>query len=275
MWTEVKNSQGNSSLNPVISTQDHGFLVGDGIFETLQTKSGQILSLERHLQRLSRSSQIVGLGAPPIAEIHASLQKLRSENSEFHSKQGRLRITVTSGIGELGSARNGDWSLIVSWSTANAWPASALVHTSKVVRYSAAATKGAKTTSYIENVIALQAARAAGFDEAIMLNESGFLTEGTGSNIFLIQGTSVLTPNLNSGALGGITREVLLEAFPQIEEVDLTIDQINDSDAAFLTSSTRDLQPISQWGEKEFRLPNEVFNKLQLGYLDAIKSEWT
>jgi branched-chain amino acid aminotransferase len=107
---------------------------------------------------------------------------------------------------------------------------------------------GAKTTSYAENVAALQAAHRQGASEALFGNSRGELCEGTGSNVFVVTGGEVLTPTLASGCLAGITRELLLEwaakdGLPVFErELPLTV--LDDAEAALLTSSTRDVQPV-------------------------------
>lgn len=272
MWTEVRNQAGSISSNPIVSAQDHGLLVGDGIFETLQTQAGTILSLDRHLDRMRRSAAIVGFPEVPESSISDALQNLR-KNADFQEVAGRLRITLTSGVGALGSNRSDDWTLIISWVNSAAWPAFANVQISNVTRYSKSILAGAKTTSYMENVIALQNAKAAGFDEAILLNENGHISEGTGSNIFFIKDREIFTPPLSSGALGGITRELLMDTVPAIKELQLVPADVARMDAAFLTSSTRDLQPIKMFGEHEFEYPNALFDKIRKLYQVAADLE--
>jgi branched-chain amino acid aminotransferase len=106
---------------------------------------------------------------------------------------------------------------------------------------------GLKTTSYAENVYALEAAHEKGFSEAVFLSGQGLLSEGTGSNIFIVKNGEVLTPGKNSGLLEGITRELVLEwsTFP-IFIKDLTEDDLFEADEVFITSSTRDVHPVTR-----------------------------
>jgi branched-chain amino acid aminotransferase len=105
---------------------------------------------------------------------------------------------------------------------------------------------GAKTTSYAENVVALAEAHRQGAAEAILANTVGALCEGTGSNVFVASGGRLRTPSLATGCLAGVTRELLLEVI-DVEEVEtLTLDDLRGADEAFLTSSTRDVQPIAE-----------------------------
>ena len=103
---------------------------------------------------------------------------------------------------------------------------------------------GLKTTSYAENVVALAHATERGAGEALFANLAGNLCEGTGSNIFVGLGGRLVTPPLSSGCLAGITRELVLETTDAVE-ADVTMDDFAHADEAFLTSSTRDVQPIS------------------------------
>jgi branched-chain amino acid aminotransferase len=103
---------------------------------------------------------------------------------------------------------------------------------------------GLKTTSYGENVVALHEAHRLGAGEAILANTAGELCEGTGSNIFLVLDGAPITPTLTAGCLAGITRELVLQELPDIEQLDLPLHRLAEADEAFLTSSTRDVQPI-------------------------------
>jgi branched-chain amino acid aminotransferase len=113
------------------------------------------------------------------------------------------------------------------------------------VRNERSAVAGLKTTSYAENVVALDKAHQHGSSEAIFANTAGQLCEGTGSNIFVVIDGALLTPPLASGCLAGITRELVLE-WCDAREADLPLDALRRAEEAFLTSSTRDVQPIRQ-----------------------------
>ena len=128
------------------------------------------------------------------------------------------------------------------------WPTSERVQLSKWTRNENGALTGLKTTSYAENVKALHSAREVGCSEAVFLNTSGWLCEGTGTNIFFIIDGNIATPALSSGCLAGITRQLVLE-ITEVEERDISLSEASDASEAFLTSSTRDISPISSLGE--------------------------
>jgi branched-chain amino acid aminotransferase len=227
---------------PAILATDHALLTGDGVFETLRVYEGTPFALTRHLDRLRSSAD--GLGLPPPSE-----DVLRSAVAEVLEASGlteaRLRITVTGGPAPLGSDRGpGGSTLIVAAGPISEWPASTKVVVVPWPRNERGAVAGLKTVSYAENVVALARAHSNGAGEAIFGNTAGHLCEGTGTNIFVGIDGRLLTPPLSSGCLGGITRELLVESGVAVEE-DLPLEAIHDAPEAFLTSSTREVQPVS------------------------------
>ncbi|HSL59662.1 MAG TPA: aminotransferase class IV [Acidimicrobiales bacterium] len=225
-----------------ISPVDHGLLVGDGVFETLKVVAGVPFALTRHLRRLRRSAAVLGLGLPvDDAVLRAGADAVVAANQP---DVGRLRITLTGGPGPLGSMR-GDAgpTLVMVTGPAGTWEAATDVVTVPWPRNERGALAGVKSTSYAENVLALDRARAAGGSEAIFANTVGNLCEGTGSNVFVGIGGRLVTPPLSAGPLAGITRELLLEVTDAVED-DLPLAALAEADEAFLASSTRDVQPI-------------------------------
>lgn len=228
-----------------ISPFDHGFTVGDGVFETCKVVRGEAFALSRHLTRLRRSAGGLGI------EVPADDDTLRRGCAEAIAAAGgpdvvsRLRITVTSGPGPLGSGR-GDVTptVLIVAAPSRPWPPSAPVATVPWPRNERAATAGLKTTSYAENVVALAEAHRRGASEAIFANTAGDLCEGTGSNIFVAVDGRLVTPPLSSGCLAGITRELVLEV-ADVEVGPLPLAALAEAEEAFLTSSTRDVHPIS------------------------------
>lgn len=226
-----------------VSAFDHGLTVGDGVFETLKVVDGTPFALTRHLARLRRSATGLGLDiGRDDAELAAAIAAVVSANGVGG---GRLRITVTGGPGPLGSDRGEARPTLVVATASLAPPAA----TADVVcvpwrRNEHGALTGLKTTSYGENVVALAEAKRRGADEAILANTAGELCEGTGSNVFFVLDGAPITPTLGSGCLAGVTRELVLEVVPDIEQLDLPLHRLEQADEAFLTSSTRDVQPI-------------------------------
>jgi branched-chain amino acid aminotransferase len=165
---------------------------------------------------------------------------------------GRLRYTVTAGVGPLGSDRTATDSsgltyLVTAGEQARP-PASAAVVVVPWTRNERAATAGLKTTSYADNVVALAYAKERGAAEAIFGNTRGELCEGTGSNVFVVVDGVVVTPPVDSGALAGITRELALEWCREdgltVEERALPLDVLRTADEVFITSTTRDVLAV-------------------------------
>ena len=122
-----------------------------------------------------------------------------------------------------------------------------------------AALAGVKTISYGENVVALAYAHERGAGEAIFANLAGNLCEGTGTNVFVVVGSRLVTPPLSSGCLAGVTRDLLLELLDVVEE-DLPLSALAGADEAFLSSSTREVQPILSVDGQS--LPGDVGGRL-------------
>ncbi len=231
-----------------VAALDHGVTVGDGVFETCKVQDGQVFALTRHLWRLARSAARLGLTLPEDSLIRAAAD--RTVRAGDPSPLARLRITVTSGPGPLGSDRGGSpATLIVAISPARPWPTTIRAVTVPWRRNEHSAVAGVKTTSYAENVVALQAAHDADAHEALLANTAGNLCEGTGSNVLLVRQGRLLTPPLRSGCLAGITRELFLEWAAAdglaVEECDVPLAWLGDAEDVLLTSSTRDVQPVS------------------------------
>ena len=224
-----------------VSVFDHGLTVGDGVFETAKVVDGVPFALTRHLDRLLRSAAGLGLAVDADLVRRAVTAVLDSE----HLPLGRLRITVTGGLAPLGSDR-GDATptVVVAGAPTQPWPPTAVVAVVPWTRNESAATAGLKTTSYADNVVALAYAHEHGAAEAIFGNTHGDLCEGTGTNIFLAYDGRLITPPLTSGCLPGVTRALLLEWLPDVAEMAVPLRVLAASDEAFLTSSTRDIQPI-------------------------------
>jgi len=230
-----------------ITGTDHGLLVGDGVFETLKVTEQGAFAIRRHLNRLSRSAAALHLPPPDHGQIREAIDAVLN-GRDF--PRGRLRITYTGGRGPLGSeAAYGPPTLIAAVTQAEA-PASCIsIVTSPWRRNERGALTGVKSTSYAENVRVLGYAAERKAGEAIFLNTAGHLCEGTGTNIFLVYGNTVVTPPLHSGPLAGITRELIMEWSP-VEERELTLEEAKRADEVFVTSSMRDVQAVQRWDDQ-------------------------
>jgi branched-chain amino acid aminotransferase len=250
---------GDSLVDPdqaQVSVLDHGLTVGDGVFETLLVRDGEPFALTRHLARLQRSLDGLGLAGPPTSRIREAVQAvLGSDPAKAPLALGRLRITVTSGDGPIGSVRGtGPASLIVTAAPLARPEPTTSIATVPWLRNERSAIAGVKSTSYAENAVALAAARRRGASEAVFANTAGSLCEGTGSNVFVVVGGTVLTPPLGSGCLDGVTRALVLQwcggAVP-VREQDLAYDVLQSADEVFLTSTTREVQPVTRIDDRD------------------------
>ena len=224
-----------------ISPFDHGWLVGDAVFETLIIVRGMPFCARRHLERLAYSAEHLGVTVPNADVLREAMIAVATAND---LEEGRLRVTVSSGTGPLGSNR-GDSppTATVAATPQPPWPATTAVATVEWTINERSPLAGLKTVSYGANVRALAAAKAAGASEAIFANTQGQLCEGTGSNVFLAHQGRLITPSLAGGCLAGITRQLVIELTGAAEQ-DLPLSALAAADEAFLTSTTRDVHPI-------------------------------
>jgi branched-chain amino acid aminotransferase len=243
----------NDELVPIVdakvSVLDHGFTVADGVFETLLVSDGKVFALDRHLARLAKSAFGLGISMPDSVKISNGITQVLQKNPNVDF--GRLRITVTSGAGPLGSDRtSAEPTLVISLAEQATWPATTKVLLVPWTRNENSPLAGLKTTSYAENVYALDAAKSQGFSEAVFCDTSSRLCEGTGSNIFLVKGDQIFTPSDASGLLRGITRDLVIEWATDsgfvIVERDVDPSELWDADEVFITSSTRNVHPVSE-----------------------------
>lgn len=245
---------------PAISVADHGFTVGDGVFEAVKVVRGEPFALTRHLRRLARSAAALGLPEPDDALVREGVAAvLGAERRE----SGRLRITFTGGPAPMGSGR-GDHppTLVVAVSDLTPAAEAVDVHVVSFPRNERGALAGVKSTSYAENVVALAEAARHGAQEAVLGNLAGHLCEGTGSNVGYVVDGQVRTPTLASGCLAGITRELVLE-WGDVVEVDEPLEVVAGADEVFLMSTTRDVQPVRRWAGRELPAPGPVTRGLQ------------
>ncbi|MGI8457471.1 MAG: aminotransferase class IV [Propionibacteriaceae bacterium] len=232
-----------------VSALDHGLVVGDGVFEAFKVGPAGAFSVRRHLDRMTRSARAMGLPDPDHAVIREAVEATIAGRAYEH---GKIRITYTGGAGPLGSQpASGPPTLVVAADSRTLSEPEATILTTPWTRNERGAMTGVKTTSYGENVRGLAYAYDRQATEAIFLNTAGNVCEGTGSNLFVVSGGVVHTPPLNSGPLAGITRELLIE-WSDVVESDLTLDQAQAADEVFLTSSLRDVQPVTRWDDQTY-----------------------
>ena len=224
-----------------VSPFDHGLLTGDGVFETMKIVRGRAFAARRHLDRLARSTAGMRLPCPAREVVLTAMDAVIAANGW---DEGRVRVTVTGGPGALGSDRAAvEPTVIVAGGPLPAWPPAADVAIAPWPRNERGALTGIKSVSYGENVVALAYARDRRAGEALFANLAGNLCEGTGTNVFLGLGGRLVTPPLSAGCLAGVTRDLVMELVDVVED-DIPMAALARAEEAFLTSSTRDVQPI-------------------------------
>ena len=234
--------------DPQLRVDDHGVLVGDGVFETLLVvrdgEGAAAFAVQRHLDRLRRSARALRFDCP---YTDGDLRAAIAQCLKTAPGSGVVRITVTSGGGALGSSRGrGPGStIVVTGNQPPAYPPGTAVAIVPFCRNERGAMAGVKTTSYAENVLALDLAREQGASEAIFADTQGRVSEGTGSNIFWSDGHRLHTPPLDTGCLAGVTRALLLERL-DVAETHLQVQELPRVPEAFLASSTRVVQSIGR-----------------------------
>lgn len=245
----------------LVSVFDHGFLYGDGIYETLRAYRGRFFGLPRHLARLRRSGSLIGLELPiPEKDWPALLREALERNglgaSQAQSADAYVRITITRGEGEIGL----DPALCPR--------PTAIVMATPLPPYSPdlfrdgvrlaivqvrrnlqdALPPQIKSLSFLNNVLAKQEAlRAAAFD-GLMLNAAGYLAECTASNVFFVRDGCLCTPAVDCGILDGITRETVLllahENGIPTEEGYYRAEELGRAEECFLTNTTMEIMPV-------------------------------
>lgn len=230
-----------------ISPLDRGLVVGDGVFETLRVYGGVPFAWSRHLARLSVSARGLGLDLPDPALLRDAAGAVIAANG---LSEARLRITVTGGEGPPGTSRAGARPTVFVVAVPFApWEKSVDVAIVPWSRNEGGAVAGLKTISYAENVRALAFAEERGAGEAIFPNTRGMLCEATGSNLFVVCDSVLRTPPAEAGCLLGVTRALILAICPEVdvaaEESDLTPGDLRTAEEAFLSSTTREVQPIA------------------------------
>jgi branched-chain amino acid aminotransferase len=270
----------NGALTPLeaaaISPLDHGLVVGDGVFETLRVYDGVPFAWTRHLGRLHASAQGLGLVAPAAAELRAATDAVLAANA---LTDARLRITVTGGVAPPGSRRAPvpPTVFVVAFGLE---PVASEIDVTIVpwTRNEGGALAGLKTISYAENVRALAYVEERGAQEAIFANTQGNLCEATGSNVFLVLDGVCCTPPLTAGCLNGVTRQLILEIGPTIgipiEERDVPVALLGAADEAFVSSTTREVQPIASVDGKPLPAnPGPVTTRLAAAFTDLTRRE--
>jgi branched-chain amino acid aminotransferase len=260
-----------------LSPGQAGLLNGWGIFSTLRIYDGVPFAFERHWERLRRDAERISLPLPYDREpVHKALSELLEANSV---EDGCLRIYFV-------------YNRIGAWCSQEKMPVTDLImYTADMPRragpvklgllehgrYAAHPLAGVKVTSWLENVWAAEKAHSRGLEDMLLLNEHGFVAECTAANIFFVHRGRVSTPPESSGCLAGVSRQILLEialsSGVSIDERDITVEEMWVADEVFISSTTREVQPVSSIEDHEYTpAPGPVTERLARSFTAYVSS---
>jgi branched-chain amino acid aminotransferase len=247
----------NGSLMPLsqasISVLDYGFLYGYGLFETMRAYGGQVFRLDSHLNRLACSAEVLRLPIGVMDLKDAVMATLQANQLS----DARIRISVSIGEGSMipDTGTCGQPTVLILAGDYHPYPEQVYKKgfravVSSIHRNSQSPLSRLKSANYLESMLAKQEARAVGVNEALCLNEKGLLAEASMSNIFLVNDGILRTPTEDSGILPGITRGVVLEMASQLGitslEQDIRLDELFQTQEAFLTNSLIEVMPLTE-----------------------------
>lgn len=239
--------------------------VGDSVFTTVLVVAGRAFAWERHVERLAASAEALGL--PPVDRELLLRAAREVVGGAPGGELGRARLRLLWGRSGTGGAH-----LTVRLSPLAEPGPDIRVITPSLRRTPGTATAGHKTTAYADNLAAAGEARRAGADEALLLTVDGDLSEGTATNVFWVKGGVLLTPSLETGCLPGIARALVLEWFGA-QETKAPAAEVMGADELFLTSSTREVQPVREWGGRSFPAPGPVTEAVMCAWREQASAQ--
>ncbi len=244
----------------LVSVFDHGFLYGDGIYETLRAYDGQLFLLKKHLTRLKRSADAISLKLPlSLEKISDALVKSLNVNK---LREAYVRLHISRGPGGLGldPALCSAPTMVIAAKPFHDYPASyfdsgvavAIVKTRR--NHPLALPPSIKGTNFLNNILAkIEAVEARAF-EGIMLNWQGYVAEGTISNIFIVKKGLLYTPHMDTGILEGVTRSLVLRLATRekiiVNERLLRPGNFYAADECFITNTTMEIMPVTKIDKK-------------------------
>jgi branched-chain amino acid aminotransferase len=266
-----------------ISVYDHGFLYGDGVFEGIRAYNGVVFKLKEHVDRLYRSAHAIMLDIPMSKDemTKAVVETLRKNKM----KDSYIRLVVSRGVGDLGldPRKCPKPTIIIITDTINIRAGNAK-ETGVTTMFSwvrrnpvDATTHEIKSLNYLNSVLAKIEANACGVDEAICLESNGYIAEGVGENVFIVNNGEIMTPPTSTGALAGITAEVVSKLCEKLKikltVANLTPFMIFTADEAFFTGTAMEMVPIREVNKRVIGTgkPGAVTKKLMAEFQKVIE----
>ncbi len=237
-----------------VSVFDHGLLYGDGVFEGIRTYGGLIFKCKEHVDRLYKSAHAITLKIPLTKQALQQAMVTTLKANEI--TDGYLRVVVTRGVGDLGlDPRNCPKpTVFIIADKIHLYPKEVYAKGLKIVTVATrrniaeAINPRIKSLNYLNNILGKIEATNAGVPEAVMLDQNGFVTEGTGDNIFIVKDKALVTPPISVGILNGITRAAVLGLAPKAgfkaREEMLTRFDLYTAEEMFLTGTAAEIVPV-------------------------------
>lgn len=262
----------------MLSPGQVGFMNGWGVFSTLRVSDGVLFAYARHYARMQNDAALMRVPFTfSSTDLHKQLVSLVDANHAFNAT---LRVAVVRNKGGLFEAPQipCDADLIAFTADLTNWGSGVNLNYVPQGRHGASPFSGLKITSWAQNLTWHEKAHQDGYDEVLLLNEHGQVSECTSANVFVLRGNEVLTPPLaTSGCLPGVTRAILLEeihlADLTIREESLSPEELESADGVFITSTTRDLLPVLSVDKRPLKQSPEVLNRL-LGAFRGYRSAY-
>ena len=281
----------NGSLVPhskaKISVYDHAFLYGYGLYETMRAYNGKIFLLERHIKRMRDAAETIGL-AEKLAGI--DLAKACKDTLAANGlKDARLRVTISNGESEAApwTDNRGAPNVVVTARPYTPFSADKYnegfrvgITSERRCRQSVIATL--KSVNHLASVLARMEAAALGLDEALLLNDDGYIAEGGGCNVFFVKSGELQTPPLDSGILPGVTREAVIEIAEgmgiKVKETNIKPQGLKQFDEVFVTNAVIEVMPVTavrDSGGQILRIgsgkPGEITRRLIAAYREKVE----
>jgi branched-chain amino acid aminotransferase len=253
-WVFV-NGEMVSGPAATVSALDQGLLYGYGLFETMRSYGGHVFRLEEHYRRLCEGAALLALEVPlSLTALREAVGAVLQRNELV---EAYLRLTLTAGPlqGLTEVAQPSKEQVILFARELMDYPEALYERgmaavISRVRRNETSPLSRVKSLNCLDNLLAREEARRQGAQEAIVLNSQGFVVEGSASNVFLVRSGKLLTPSIRSGALPGITRQVVLELATavnlEVEETEIEPAALFDAAEVFLTSSIKEVMPLTE-----------------------------
>jgi branched-subunit amino acid aminotransferase/4-amino-4-deoxychorismate lyase len=270
----------NGRVSPLpevrLSPGQAGLLNGWGVFSTLRIYRGRPFEFDHHFDRLSRDAERISLPLSYTrAQVHDGVIELVRAN---HVEDGCMRIYFVNNQAAIWSSTEGfpeiDWIMYTVDLPLRAGNVKLALQPNG--RHASHPLAGTKVTSWLHNVWVVDKAHHRGFEDAVVLNEFGNVTECTAANLYIVKNGAVITPPLSSGCLGGVSRLLLEQIAPAvgipIHERDFTADELYAADEVFISSTTRQVQPVDQIEEHHYsNVPGPLTKSLAKIFDDYVK----